>query len=401
MKAVTVVGGGFSGLATAYYLSLAGVPVEIVEKSNRLGGLIATLQTPHGPVETAAIGMKNSARVDAVCRDLGLRMVSSNGASSRAGYIYRQRPRRWPLSAGESLALVARFATAAARGSRRPRPLETVEQWGGRVLGRRATPWLLGPFLQGRYAGDPSSLSASLLFGAREQASRVARRGVVAPAGGMQQLIDAMACRLRARGVTIRLNTSARLDGAAPTVICTSACDAAAILREVAPAASQALSTIDMLPLVRITAFYPNEAAHQRGRGILFPRGNGIRALGVLFNSNIFPHRGGQYSESWIYGGAPDRDAVHLSDDDLVAAMDRDRQSLAGHAERPVARLVHRWQAALPHYDVQLESVQTRGLDLPKGVFLVGNYVAGIGVPMLLEQAAAVAARVGVEMGSG
>jgi hypothetical protein len=48
----------------------------------------------------------------------------------------------------------------------------------------------------------------------------------------------------------------------------------------------------------------------------------------------------------------------------------------------------------LPHYDLQLESVRARGLDLPKGVFIVGNYVGGIGVPMLLEQAAAVATRV-------
>ena len=177
MRAVTVVGGGFSGLATAYYLSSAGVPVEIVEKADRLGGLISTLQTPHGPVETAAIGMKNSARVAEVCRDLGLPMLCSNGSASRAGYIYRQRPRRWPLGPGESLALVARFATAAARGSRRPRPLETVEQWGARVLGRRATPWLLGPFLQGRYAGDPASLSASLLFGTRERSQRVVTEG--------------------------------------------------------------------------------------------------------------------------------------------------------------------------------------------------------------------------------
>jgi hypothetical protein len=50
---------------------------------------------------------------------------------------------------------------------------------------------------------------------------------------------------------------------------------------------------------------------------------------------------------------------------------------------------------------VQLESVRARGFDLPKGVFLVGNYVAGIGVPMLLEQAAAVADRIRGEMGSG
>jgi len=394
MRPVTVVGGGFSGLATAYYLSRQGVPVEIVEKTDRLGGLIATHQTPHGLVETAAIGMRSSARVDAVCRDLDLPVLCSTRSSRRGGYIYRQRPRRWPLSAGESLALFARFATAAARGARRPRPLETVEQWGARVLGPRATPWLIGPFLQGRYAGDPASLSATLLFGQKEQPARSSRSGVVAPVGGMQQLIDALACRLKTRDVSIRLNAPARLDGTTPTVICTSACDAADCLRDAAPTASQALSKIDMLPLVRITAFYPDASTHQTGRGILFPRGADIRALGVVFSANIFPDRGGQYSESWIYGGAADRDVVRLSDDDLGAMMDRDRQVLCGRSVAPAARLVHRWPAALPHYDLQLESVRASGFDLPEGVFLVGNYVGGIGVPMLLEQAAAVATRV-------
>lgn len=388
-----MVGGGFSGLATAYYLSRAGIPVEIVEKTDRLGGLIATLQTPHGPVETAAMGMRNSARVDAVCRDLGLRMLCSTRSSRRARYIYRQRPRRWPLNPGEWLALVARFATATARGSRHPRPLETVEQWGARVLGRRATRWLVGPALQGMYAGDPACLSASLLFGA-ERPRRPASKGLVAPVRGMQEFIDALEQRLRTRDVSIRLNSPARLDGSTRAVICTSACDAAECLRDVAPAASQALSTIDMLPLVRITAFYPDEETHQRRRGILFPRGGDIRALGVLVNTNVFPDRGGQYSESWIYGGAADRDVVHLSEDDLGAVMDRDRQLLCGRSVPPAARLVHRWRAALPHYDLQLESVRACGFDLPNGVFLMGNYVGGIGVTMLLEQAAAVATRV-------
>ena len=394
MRAVTVVGGGFSGLATAYYLSRAGIPVEILEKTDRLGGLIATCQTPHGPVETAAIGMRNTARVDALCRDLGLPMLCSTLSSSRTRYIYRQRPRRWPLTPAEWLALAGRFATATARGSRRPRPLETVEQWGTRVMGSRATRWLLGPTLQGMYAGDPARLSASLVVGARERPPGPAPKGVTAPAGGMQQLIDALERHLRTHGVSIRLNTPARLNGSIPAVICTSAHDAADCLRDAAPAASEALSTIDMLPLVRITAFYPDEVPPQRGRGILFPRGGDIRALGVLFNTNVFPHRGGQYSESWIYGGAADRDVVRLSDDDLGAMMDRDRELLCGRPVPPAARLVHRWRAALPHYDLQLESVRACGFDLPEGVFLVGNYVAGIGVTMLLEQAAAVAARV-------
>jgi oxygen-dependent protoporphyrinogen oxidase len=400
MRPVTVIGGGLSGLATAYYLSRAGIPVEIVEKTDRLGGLIATLETPNGPVETAAIGMRNTARVDAVCRDLGLPMLRSPQSSSRARYIYRERPRRWPLNPGEWLALVARFATATAQGSRSPRPLETVDEWGARVLGHRATRWLVGPTLQGMYAGDPACLSASLVFGAREHPARRARTGVVAPARGMQQLIDALERRLRTRDVNIRLNSPARLNGATPAVICTSARDAAECLRDAAPAASQALATIDMLPMVRITAFFPDGETHQRGRGILFPRGGDIRALGVLFSTNIFPHRGGQYSESWIYGGAADRDVVHLSEDDLAAVMDRDRQLLCGRSVPPAARVVHRWSAALPHYDLQLESVRAGGFDLPKGVFLVGNYVGGIGVTMLLEQAAAVATRVR-ELGSG
>jgi protoporphyrinogen/coproporphyrinogen III oxidase len=361
MRPVTVVGGGFSGLATAYYLSRAGIAVELVERSDRLGGLIATLQTPHGPVETAAVAMKNSVRVDALCRDLGLRTISSARSVGRARLIYRQRATRWPLSPGESLALVARLATATARGSRAARPLETVEQWSARVLGRPATRWLVGPTLQGTYAGDPARLSASLVFGPRDRPARPARKGAVAPAGGMQELIDAMERRLRTGEVSIRLNTRARLDGSTPVVICTAACDAAEILRDIAPAASQALSTIDMLPLVRITAFY-QEGGTPKGRGILFPRGGGVRALGVLFNSNVFPDRGGQYSESWIYGGAADRDIVDLSEDELGAVMDRDRLALCGRAVRPAARFIHRWRAALPHYDLQLESARASGV---------------------------------------
>jgi oxygen-dependent protoporphyrinogen oxidase len=394
MRAVTVVGGGLSGLATAYYLSRAGITVEIVEKTERLGGLIGTLQTPHGPVETAAIGIRNSARVEAVCHDLGLPMLRSTRSSSGARYIYRKRPRRWPLHPVEWLALGARLAAATARGARRPHPLETVDDWGARVLGPEATRWLLGPTLQGVYAGDPARLSASLVMGAQERPTGSAPKGVVAPAAGMQQLVDALACRLRMLGVSIRLNTPAHLNGSTPAIVCTSARDAAECLREVAPAASRALSSIDMLPLVRVTAFYAAGEAPQRGRGILFPRGGDIRALGVLINTNVFPDRGGQYSESWIYGGAADRDVVHLTDAELGAVMDRDRAVLCRRDVAPVARFVHRWRAALPHYDVQLESVRASGFDLPGGIFLVGNYVEGIGVRMLIEQAAAVAARV-------
>jgi len=40
--AVAVVGGGFTGLAAAYELALAGVPVTVLEAEAELGGLAAT-----------------------------------------------------------------------------------------------------------------------------------------------------------------------------------------------------------------------------------------------------------------------------------------------------------------------------------------------------------------------
>jgi len=329
-------------------------------------------------------------------------MIASS--ANRPGYIYRGRPRRWPLGVSESIGLAARYAAATVGGRRRPRPLESVEDWSTRVLGRQSAPWLVGPFLQGRYAGDPARLSASLLFGDAGLKARAAHTsprtdsgtatGIVSPAEGMQQLIDALACRLRKSGVLIRLNTDARVNGSTPSVICTAARDAAVILREVAPKASEALSTIDMLPLIRITAFYPGEQAPLGGRGILFPRASGIRALGAVFNTNLFPDRKGEYSESWIYGGAADRAVMDLSDDELGAAMDRDRRVALGRGQPPASRWIYRWQAGLPYYDLQLETVLSRGIDLPDGIFLAGNYVGGIGVPMLLEQAAATADRV-------
>ena len=62
MPTIKVVGAGFSGLTTAYFLVKRGFKVQIIEKTSRAGGLIETLQTEHGLVEKAANGILFHAR---------------------------------------------------------------------------------------------------------------------------------------------------------------------------------------------------------------------------------------------------------------------------------------------------------------------------------------------------
>src|SRR5215204_1706821 len=102
MRNITVVGGGFSGLVTAYYLVKLGFCVRVSESSSNIGGMLRTIRTSHGLVETAANGIRNSARLEAMCADIGVPLQATR-SQARARYIYRGRARRWPLKISESL----------------------------------------------------------------------------------------------------------------------------------------------------------------------------------------------------------------------------------------------------------------------------------------------------------
>lgn len=391
MRDVTVVGGGFSGLVTAYYLARSGVHVTLLEKEERLGGLLGTKKTEFGLVELAANGMRPSARVEALCEALGVPLVESR-SESRKRFLYRGKPRQWPLRVGETAGFAARLATSVATRGFRPGEGETIDRWSSRVVGPAAAHYIVGAALQGIYAGDPKRLSASLIFGkGRRRPERGKLKTLVAPRGGMAQLINALADRLRELGAEIHTGVAAAEDVTGRVVICTSVRDAAGLIAKRAPHAAELLQNVEMLPLVRVTAFYASEENTIGGFGVLFPRGEGIDALGVLFNTNIFDERGPAHSESWIFGGAEDRGAVQLSDEQLFERLARDRARVFGREANPLAVFTQRWPAALPHYDLRLETIVRNGLELPPDVHLGGNYLSGIGLPMLVERAWAVA----------
>jgi protoporphyrinogen/coproporphyrinogen III oxidase len=315
----------------------------------------------------------------------------------RKRFIFRGQPRQLPLNVSDLLNLGVRLAASAT--SLRPRQFETIAEWGRRVLGKGATNYLLVPALGGIYAGDPERLSASLIFGRASlpghlRTNRPARakvRGTVAPPRGMQRLIDGLADHLKRAGVEFVFSHRALADANEPTAVCLSARNAAEFLADIAPEVSESLRRIEMLSLVTATSFYSPEAGRLKGFGCLFPRDQGFRARGVLFNDCIFEGRGPAHAETWIFGGALDPDVVNLSDQELAQLIADERERFFGANDPALDVQITRWPKALPHYSVDLERILTTLPPPPPNVVLVGNYLGRIGLGKILERAACVA----------
>lgn len=396
MPRIKVVGAGFSGLVTAYFLIKQGFAVEVCEQSSRAGGLIKTMRTPHGLVETAANGLLNSARLEAMCADVGIPLHPTR-PEGRKRFIFRGRPRQVSLDLSEILKLAGGITLNVRK--LRPRQSETIAEWGSRVVGKGATEYLLAPALGGIYAGDLQRMSASLIFGRAalpdhlhtNRPERGSVRGTVAPPNGMQQLIDGLYEYLNRAGVDFRFDHRAAAEDDCPTVVCLSAPAASEYLSELAPEISRALGKVEMLSIATVTCFYPAEAARLKGFGCLFPGDQGFRARGVLFNDCIFEGRGPAHAETWIFGGALDPEVVNLSDQAFAELIASERERFYGYTDEMLDIHITRWPKTLPHYSIDLEDILMTLPPPPTHIGLVGNYLGRIGLAKILERAAVVA----------
>src|SRR5688500_3681832 len=387
MTRLRVVGAGLSGLSAAWFLARQGVPVEVFDAAPVPGGLIQTIQLPHGPVETGANAFVWAPAVQRLFAELAIDPVFSSRASRRRCIFRGGRPTRWPLTARETIVTAGRFGAAWLRGRVQPRPGESASAWGDRVLGTAATAWLIAPALQGIYGAPAADLSA----GAIDIARKRERVRLAAPRAGMGAVIAALRRELSARDVTITLDRPvAALDPGVPTLVCTGAAAAAPLIAPHHPPLARAAARIRSAPLVTATAFFEPHKADIRGFGVLFPRGT-ARALGVLFNTEVFDRGGSLRSERWFYGDAALVDAPAR---EIEEAVQKDRELLTGRRDRPIVMHATGWPAALPIYDEAVAEATTASASLPPWLGVCGNYLGRIGVSALVERAEAEAARV-------
>lgn len=414
MTVVRVIGAGFSGLTAAYYLQQAGYTVEVCESAVRCGGMLQSHKLPGlGLVETAANAALNSARLEALAQTIGIEFLPVL-PSARNRYIWRGRPRRWPLSIAESLGMGLRAGASWMRGRALftpPQEITSVESWARQKFGEAALAFLIEPGLGGVYGLPAKDLTANLVLGslmAARQEARMERpgrrfRGSTAPRGGMGELVSKLEAWLKNAGVSFRRGQVVSGEDILawsqenPVVVATGIEAVPDLIGSVHDTAAIELRLLERVSLVSVTIVFPKNSQCPVGFGCLFPVQAGFTAKGVLWNSAIFSDRSEQHSETWIFarktlpGETGAEGILGASDEELLKLILQERMRAFALADTPIGSRVTRWPRALPAYgpglahwlgSPRLEQLAERG------VFLHGNYLGRLGLSGILEGSA-------------
>jgi len=132
------------------------------------------------------------------------------------------------------------------------------------------------------------------------------------------------------------------------------------------------------------------------GFGFLAPRSAGIRTLGSVWNSSLFPNRApaGNVLLTSFIGGATDPQAATLSSAELAAAVHKEIAPILRIRQNPQFSNVTIYPRALPQYNVghaaRLAAIE-QGRARHSNLWLVGNYLRGPSIGACVEQSVSVA----------
>ena len=395
---VAVVGGGISGLATAYRMKRAGFSVAVLERQARAGGnahseRLGGFLMEHGPSTVNAA----SPAAAAVSRELGLDEVRCDlGDGVKRRYLATD-DALTAISVGPFGFLTSAYLSPSARlrmmmefmlPHRLDGEEETVREFCVRRFGREFADRVIDPMVAGIYAGRASDLSVEAVFpklvDLERQFGSVSlgmyqryRQGAKMPGSrlfswrdGIGTLPRALAERLGdgiRTGVTVRrirpslggFRIEAGAEGALharSVVIATQPHVAAQLLDGLDDPAATAAGDIVAPPVAVVFLGFERGAVEHPldGLGFLTSQDQGRHLNGAQFCSTMFPGRAPEdcVAIAAYVGGVRAPDLARLPGDDLIELARTELSELIGSRGDPVVARVRHWPVGLPQYEI-------------------------------------------------
>jgi len=453
MPPPVIIGGGISGLSSAYDLSRAGTASVILESRPRLGGVIQTEKLEGCTIEAGPDSFLSAkpAAVDLI-RELGLgdQIIGSNDHLRKT--FVRKGGRLVPLPDGLMMMVPTKIlplltTSLVSWGAkfrmgmellRAPKPREgdeSVAEFIEEHYGAEVVDYLAEPLLSGIYGGDPAELSVSAVLprfvelsvrygsltrGVLAERAKHKPSGPAAPLfrtlqGGLGQLIEALAAAIRGhaeirqvRAETIQRTAAGfriRAGGdwleASSVVVGTEAHSAATLLQAMDPRLGELLGQVPYSSSITLALGFDAAgfAAPPEGFGFLVPRKERRRLAACTWVGTKFSHRvpAGKIVARCFIGGAEALAAMGESDEVLVAEATSELQEIAGISAQPRFTRIFRWPRSMAQpivgHPQRVAEIEARVEAIP-GLDLAGNAYHGIGIPDCIRMGRAAAQKI-------
>jgi len=454
-KKVCIIGGGISGLATAYYVQekakKAELPVELIliEGSAHLGGKIRSVKENGFLCEAAANGfLDNKSEILALCRELGLEsemLQSSEAAKKRFLYIsgklhlLPESPSAFIFSSAVSIkgklrALLEPFTRKAEKED------ESIFEFASRHLGREVAENFVSSAAVGIFAGDAEKLSLKSCFPvmlelekegdgsllkamlrrmrkAKKAGKKVSMTGrLVSFKDGAETLIKALDSRFKGKvflskkvekverkekGYEVRIEGEDRAFEFDAVVLASPAYASAEILESLDSEISKALREIPYAPASVVYLGYSKEKLKnfQENFGFLIPKKEKRKLLGCRFDSCIFPSRAPEKKVllACILGGAFSPELALADEKDIVKITRQELNDIFGIEAEPEFMKVFRHEKAIPQYTIghskRVERIEKLA-ERYQGLFITGNALRGVSMSDCVKNSAITAEKV-------
>ncbi len=436
-KDAVVIGGGISGLATAYRLKRAGLKVLLLEKSGRVGGAVQTERAgdfliDYGPNST----LETSPKIRNFITEIGLAnaRIEASAEAKRRYILKSGQLHALPMSPPQFIA--SRLFSGKAKLRLLAEPFispapddkeETVAEFVERRLGREILDYAVNPFVAGVFAGDPEKLSvASALSklhaleknygGLIKGAVRGARARKKSPETakpkarlfsfheGMGQLTDTLASILSeeistlspvqavdlspssaGHTVTFARDTENVIVKARTLVFTTPAFVTANLLSAVSPSLAVDLNELSYPPVAVVFFGFSGKAECRAldGFGFLVPKVESRSILGTIWSSALFPNRApqGGMALTTFLDGSRQPEVADLQDEALSETVWKELNQIMSLDMKPDVVKIKRWPRAIPQYELghakKMARIEAFEEQYP-GIFISGNFRNGI-----------------------
>ena len=421
---VVILGGGISGLVAAFKQQKSGKRVLLLEGSDRLGGVIQTVEKEGFRLEQGPNSILANEEIQVLIKELGIEnKVRKNEAIASIRYLlFKDKPLKmtpsWSLirSGFLNLSIIWAFITEPFRKKGLSND-ESIANFIRRRLNKDILNQMINPLVTGVYAGDPEKLSlrstfkklytmeqehGSLIKAALNRNKKAPKREALSFEGGLNTLVASIGKKLEeVRVGTSILQVSQSSEGYEITyqqsnistkiqseiVISTLPTTATTNVFEFLDTSlKQEIREVDYAPMLLVYLGYPKQNVQQElnGFGYLIPQQEKQPYLGSIWSSAIFPEvaKEGHHLFTLFVGGVNNKGVIENQEESIIKAKKafEKHMGITGESSFQSHFLYKR---AIPQFNLGyyklMEKMNAVEQQYP-GLYFSGNWRSGVAI---------------------